>query len=165
VNLLHLKTADIHPLSLREDITSLQYALLCFDFNSNDEALHLVNRVAQLGHLVYLVTILDEGFPGTSTCDNLAQTLASYLERLPPRILFTDEFLLWISFCAASTASEGKIQTDLQILANGYKKGLSIFSWDDAEVIFKSFFWVDKIHGITFRRVWKALEGMKCQMP
>jgi len=161
MNLIHLKTADIHPLSLREDITSLQYALLSLDFQSDDGPHQLINRTVQLAYLIYLVTILDEALPGGSICDGLGRRLASCLEKLPPRDLFTDEFLLWVAFCAASIVINVPSRTIFQELAIRCREGLRLISWDDAEATFRSFFWIEKIHGKSFRRVWKALEQLE----
>ena len=164
MNLIHLKSADIHPLSLREDITSLQYSLLSLDFTSDDTQVgvqHRINGTVQLAHLMYLVSILDEYLPGSSICDGLGQRLASQLETLPAREHFTDEFLLWVAFCGASIVTDAQNRMAFQTLAMECRKDLGLISWDDAVAIFQSFFWVKEIHGKTFRRVWRVLELME----
>ena len=161
MNLLQLKTADFHPLTLREDITSLQYALLSFAFQADNGLQDLINETVRLTHLMYLVTLLDEAIPGTSICDGLGRKLSSCLGKLSAREVFTDEFLLWTAFCAASMVMSKQNLADFHKLAIESKKGSQISSWDEAEVALRSFFWLDKIHGKTFRRVWRVLEALE----
>jgi hypothetical protein len=37
---------------------------------------------------------------------------------------------------------------------------LGVSCWDNVETLFKSFFWVEKIHRGTFRTVWNALKAV-----
>lgn len=157
LNLVHQRKATIHPLALREDITWLQYALLSFEirheYNVTEEIYHLL----RLSYLMYLITLVDEVVPGTSNWDDLGRKLITYLQKPYSETVLTHNFVLWVCFCAASVVKDIELRRRILRLAENTKSKLGISSWNMAEVVFRSFYWVEKIHQMSFARVWRDL--------
>ncbi|KAG9241669.1 hypothetical protein BJ878DRAFT_545019 [Calycina marina] len=143
MNAVHQKSASCHRLTIREDITTLQYALLALDFRNVEECEGRISDVLRPAYLMYLVTLLDEALPGTSICDGLGRKLVAQMEALPLRAIWTSEFLLWVASSAASMVrDEGK--GCFLVLAASCTEDLGINDWEETEAVSRDFYWIDK---------------------
>ncbi|RDW65953.1 hypothetical protein BP6252_09588 [Coleophoma cylindrospora] len=158
LNRIHLSKTDIHPMTVRKDITSLQYTLLSFDFRRNDIREGLMYEVLRLSMLVYLVAVLDEAPPGLPIYKMLGVELEASLKELGLESSLEPKFLLWITFVGASFDQNAQTREYFMASATKTLRRLGISSWENAEVVLKSFFWVDKTHSNSFSRVWDSLE-------
>lgn len=158
LHLFHLHKSKIHPLSLREDITYLQYALLSSKFKQNNTRENLIHEVLRLGLIMYLVTLLNETPPGMSVCDTLGARLNFLLADNLGNSSLNLELYLWLMFIAASVVGNPVTKRHFIASATETVEELGISGWEDAKVIFECFFWVEKIHEGSFRLIWDALE-------
>ncbi|KAF4634190.1 hypothetical protein G7Y89_g3919 [Cudoniella acicularis] len=159
LNMFHHHKTQIHPLSLREAITSSQYSLLSFKLQqSNTTRENLIHEILRLGLLIYLVTLLNESPPGVSLYDMLGARLKSTLIEIRRNGGLNLEFSLWIMFIAASMVRDPDTKGYFMASATEIIEELGVSFWDNVETLFKSFFWVEKIHRGTFRPIWNALE-------
>jgi len=71
-------------MSLREDIKSLQYALLSSDFRRESSDEGYAYEVLRLGLVVYLVTLINEFPHGKTTWGTLGEKLRAALEKTRP---------------------------------------------------------------------------------
>ena len=154
----HHKT-HIHPLSLREAITSSQYSLLSFKLQqSNTTRQNLIHEMLRLGLLMYLVTLLNESPPGVSLYDMLGTRLMTTLIEIRRNGGLDLEFALWLMFIAASMVRDPDTKGYFMASATDIIEELGVSCWDNVETLFKSFFWVEKIHEGSFRPIWNALK-------
>ena len=161
LNMFHHHKTQIHPLSLREAITSSQYSLLSFKLQqSNTTRENLIHEMLRLGLLIYLVTLLNESPPGVSLYDMLGARLKSTLIETTRNGGLNLEFSLWIMFIAASMVRDPDTKGYFMASATEIIEELGVSCWDNVETLFKSFFWVEKIHRGTFRPIWNALEAV-----
>ncbi|RDW72235.1 hypothetical protein BP5796_08269 [Coleophoma crateriformis] len=158
LNRIHINKADIHPMAVRKEITSLQYALLSFGVRRNDVREELMHEVLRLSMLVYLVIVLDESPPGLPIYKMLGVDLVAALKELGLESSLEPKFLLWITFVGASFDQNAQNSDYFMASAAKMSKRLGISSWESAEVVLKSFFWVDKTQSYSFSRVWDSLE-------
>jgi len=114
----------------------------------------------RLGLLIYLVTLLNEAPPEVPLYDMLGARLKSTLIEVMQNGGLNLEFSLWIMFIAASIVRDPDTKGYFMVSAAEIIQELGVSYWDNVETLFKSFFWVEKIHRETFRPVWGALEAM-----
>lgn len=145
-------------MTVREEITSLQYALLLFSTGRSDAPGDLVHEVLRLILLVYLITILNEGPLGPPIYNMLVVELADSLKKFNLDDHLEPAFLLWITFIAASIDQNAQTREYFNSCSTKVLSGLGISSWEGAEMVFQSFFWVDKIHSSSFSQVWDSLK-------
>lgn len=156
---LHSKT-QIHPLGLREAITSSQNSLLTFKpQQSNTMRQILMHEMLRLGLLMYLVTLLNESPPGVPLYDMLGSRLMSTVVEIRRNSGLDLEFSLWIMFIAASMVRDPDTKGYFTASATEIIEELGLSCWDNVVTLFGSFFWVEKIHLVTFRPIWDALEA------
>ena len=153
LNLVHLHKAPVHPTTLREAITSLQYALI----SSQPIGESSIHEILRFCLIMYLVTILNEFPRGASTFAMLGEKLISTLGKLRLSDSFEPEFVLWMMFIAASIIDKPKIKAYFLAGVVDAMQLLNVSSWEEIEMIFKSFFWADKIHAASFGIVWREL--------
>jgi hypothetical protein len=160
LNTFHHHKTQIHPLGLREAITSSQYSLLSFKYQqSKTTRENLIHEMLRLSLLTYLVTLLNESPPGASLYNMLGARLKSTLIEIRRNGGLNPEYALWIMFIAVSTVRDSDTKGYFMESATEMIEDLGISCWDNAETLFKSFFWVEKIHRGTFRPIWDALEA------
>ncbi len=68
------------------------------------------------------------------------------------------DFSLWVMFIAASVVEGPDTKDYFLASATEIIETLDFSCWDNAENLFKSFFWVEKIHRGTFKPIWSALD-------
>ena len=157
-NFYHRKT-QIHPLRLREAITLSQYSLLCFKHQQSHAAReNLIHEILRLSLSIYLVTLLNESPPGVSQYDMLGSRIKSTIIEIWGHGGLDPEFSLWIMFIAASIVRDPDTKGYFMVSAAEIIETLGVSLWEDVETLFKSFFWVEKIHRGTFKLVWNALD-------
>lgn len=154
LNLVHLYKAPVHPTTLREAITSLQYALISSQ-PTGESSLHEILRICLI---MYLVTILNE-FPrgASSTFTMLGERFISTLGKVVLSDSLEPELVLWMMFMAASIFDTPKIKGYFLAGIVDAMKVLTVSSWLEIETILKSFSWVDEIHAESFGILWKEL--------
>lgn len=113
---------------------------------------------------MYLVTLLNEFPRGASTFAMLGETLISALKTLRGSddssiyaSALEPEFFLWMMFVAASIVDKPTVKAFFLAGSVDAMQLLKIGTWEEVEVILKSFFWVDRIHAKSFGNVWKEL--------
>lgn len=137
----------IHPLDIREQIISLQYALL------STPPLSGVHEVLRLSLLLYLVTLANEPFPGTANCAILGQSLQDLLCKEEKGEGISSGFRLWVCFLAAA-AGRGSVRGWFVVEAGQTARDLGWRTWDVVEKVLKGFFWVEGIHDVRLRELW-----------
>lgn len=148
----------MHPLTLREDIVSLQYALLSSESEQADSTCdNPVQELLRLSLLMYLVTILNELPAGLSICDMLGGRVQSSLQNIQLHNELTSEFRLWIIFTGASIVGSSPIKGYFLTSAIEVIRKLGLSKWEEAKEAFRSFFWVEKIHEAAFRPLWDSI--------
>ncbi|RDW63271.1 hypothetical protein BP6252_10816 [Coleophoma cylindrospora] len=161
LNMFHHHKAQLHPLSLREAITSSQYSLLNFKLQQgNATHQNSIHELLRLGLLAYLVTLLNESPPGVALYDILGAKLKSTLIEIKQNGGINLEFSLWIVFLAASIVEGPDIKDYFMATAIEIIEELGVFCWDNVEALLKSFFWVEKIHRGTLRPIWTTLKAL-----
>ncbi|KAN0102229.1 hypothetical protein V8E51_012739 [Hyaloscypha variabilis] len=159
LNLFYLHKTQINPLSLREAITSSQYSLLSFKLQqSNTTRENLIHEILRLGLLLYLITLLNESPTGVSLYDMLGTRMKSKLIEIRLSGGLNLEFSLWVMFIAASVVRGLDTKDYFLASATEIIETLGFSCWDNVENLFKSFFWVEKIHRGTFKSIWGALD-------
>lgn len=160
LNMFHHHKTQIHPLSLREAITSSQYLLLSFKLQQKSSTSeNLIHEMLRLGLLVYLVTLLNESPPEVSLYDMLGARLKSTMIKVRRSGGVDLEFSLWISFIAASMVRNPDTKGYFTASATEIIDELGVSCWDNIETLFKTFFWVEKIHRETLKLIWNATEA------
>ncbi|KAM0127295.1 hypothetical protein ACHAP3_008863 [Botrytis cinerea] len=160
LNMFHKQKTQIHPLSLREAITSSQYSLLSFKLHHKKTiGENLIHEMLRLGLLLYLVSLLNESPPEVSLYDMLGARLKSTLIEVWRSGGLDLEFSLWILFIAASVVRDPDTKGSFTTSATEIIDELGVSCWDNLETLFKSFFWVEKIHRGTFKLIWNAIEA------
>lgn len=158
INLVHLnKHTEEHPMALREDIVSIQYNLLSIELRQSNTGDDMVTELLRLGLLLYLSSILNETPPGTSFCDILCAKVATVLNNIRMNHGMVSDFQLWIAFIGVSLVDNTDTKSQLIKTAVDTIRALRLSTWENLEMIFRSFFWVEKIHRSSFRRIWEAL--------
>jgi hypothetical protein len=107
--------------------------------------------------LIYLGTLLNESPPGVSIYDMAGARLKSTLVEIKSHGSLNLDFSLWTMFLAASMVRDTDTKGYFMASINQIVEGIGVADWDSVETLLKSFFWVAKIHGKTFRSVWNAL--------
>jgi len=159
LNIFYDGKSQMHPLDLREAITSAQYSLLSFKPHQNFTTREgFVHEILRLTLLIYLGTLLDESPPGILIYDAAGEQLKSLIE-IRDQHWLDSKLSLWIMFLAASVVRDLETKSYFLASAAGIAEELGISSWDDVEAIFKSFFWVESIHKETFKLVWDVLHA------
>ncbi|KAH7110911.1 hypothetical protein B0J11DRAFT_473782 [Dendryphion nanum] len=157
LNMFYHHKTQIHPLSLREVITSSQYSLLSFKLQQKKTVReNLVHEMLRLGLLVYLVTLLNESPSEVSLYDMLGARLKSTLIEVRRNGGLDLEFSLWILFIAASVVKDPDTKGYFTASATEIIDELGVSCWDNIETLFKSFFWVEKIHRGTFKLIFEG---------
>jgi hypothetical protein len=153
---------QIHPLHIREAITSTQYTLLSHPpphsqaTGTCETSLH---EILRLGLLLYLSTLLSpsptEAALHDPLCARLKTLYISHAHTHTHSDSIDPNFSLWISFLTASLTHHAP--TRAYFLSCIRRITAPLPHWDDIEKTFRSFFWVEKIHRELFRGVWEEL--------
>lgn len=159
----HLSTfyhgkSQIHPLDLREAITSSQYSLLSFKHHRSSITREgLIHEMMRLILLIYFGTLLNESPPGVSIYDMAGARLKSTLIEIRSHDSLNLDFSLWIMFLAASMVRNPDTKSYFVASINQIVEELGVSDWSSVETLLQSFFWVAEIHGKTFRSIWNAV--------
>ena len=160
LDMFYRHKTQIHPLCLREAITSSQYSLLCCNLQQSNTARdNLIHETVRLGLLMYLVTLVNESPPGISLYDMLGARLKSALIEIKRNEGLDLEFSLWIMFIATSMVRDPDTKGYFMASATDIMMELGVSCWENVEILLKSFFWVEKIHRGAFKPIWNALEA------
>lgn len=142
------------PLSLRDELTSIQYALLRIKKTYNEPELHCICRQALL---LYLATLLNGLLSTSSNLDTLGASIRLGLENdsAEGRKGVTQRLRLWIAVLIAiivgDPASQLWARKELASIAVNSRFSNKTIVKD----ILRTFFWVDSIHGSRFDILWE----------
>jgi len=163
LNLIHCGGTSIRPLNLREEITSIQYALL--RTGSSQSRFHetKIQCICRQGLLLYLVSLsLLNGLPNrSSVCETAAGHLKDELQNNVSENGVRQELRLWLVLviftmvCDETQRSWARREFASIVLDSGFHRE------DAVRPMLMSFFWVERIHRPRFDELWNETSGSK----
>ncbi len=161
LNFIHCGGTPSHPFNLREEITSIQYALLRIESLQYDFHESKVLRICHYGLLLYLVSLsLLNGVPNwASICDILAGHLRDALQDNLDINEISPEFRLWLGLLIFTMARDetNKLWARREFATT--RDSSLLDRQEDAKTALATFFWVDKIHGPSLDELWNEKLG------
>lgn len=154
LNSIHIGDTTTNPLDLRDELTSMQYVLLRMELARHSVYEHKAERICRLGVLLYLVTILNDLLPGASTCNMFATTLRVELGNMIEERTITPEFRWWVVLLIGGIVSD---EVNKLWAKNAFERIIldsPLSTRHDIKETLAQFFWVEKIHGEKFAKLW-----------
>ena len=161
LNLVHCGGTPIHPSDLRDEITSIQHALLHIDSSQYDFHESKVQHLCRYGLLLYLVSLSRlNGLPnGSSICEMVGGHLRDALQNNVDGNGTSQELRLWLVLivftmvCDETNRSWTKREFTSIVLDSG------LYRQEDVRAALVTFFWVEKIHKPCFDELWNETLG------
>jgi hypothetical protein len=159
LNHIHVGDMIMNPLDLRKELTAIQYILLRTELSRHNFYESDTEHLCRLSLLLYLVTILNDLLPGASKCDMLAETVKIILDGMPVERIIP-EFRWWLVLLIGVVAVE---EVNTSWAKSAFEEIAShpsvSYRRDSAKTSLTKFFWVEKIHGEKFDKLWVEALG------
>lgn len=160
LNHIHMGDMIMNPLDLREELTTIQYILLRTELSRHTSHESDTEHLCRLSLLLYLVTILNDLLPGASKCDMLAETVRTMLDGVPGERIIP-EFRWWLVLLIGVIAVEEANKSWAKRAFEGIASHPYVsYRRESAKVPITKFFWVEKIHGEKFDKLWAEALGV-----
>ena len=154
LNRIHVGDMTVNPFDLRDELTSTQYVLLRLECSRHNVHESDAEHLCRLGLLLYLVTILNDLLPGASTCDMLATRLRAELDSMSEERI-TPEFRWWLVLLVGGIAADDANKAWAKRAFEEIISHPSVtYRRENAKAVLTKFFWVEKIHGEKFNKLW-----------
>ena len=143
------------PLDLRDELASIQYALLRMVPRQHDLNQPKLQRICRQGLLLFLATILN-GLPSiTSSFDLLGANLVSALQDTSYKHKVPQGLRLWLVLIISiivydNTSKSWAKKVFASIVLNSFPQ-----RQEDLKAQLKTFFWVERIHGPRLDELWR----------
>ncbi|RDW63418.1 hypothetical protein BP6252_10963 [Coleophoma cylindrospora] len=156
LNRVHFGDTQASPLDLRYELTSIQYWLLRLQQSPCTSRRSKIENMTCLGLQLYLITILNDLPPEALSCDNLVTNLKTALDDpdladLPLGFRCWVLFLMGILVCDTSQ----KFWTIRTFASLVLQPGPHANKVLESELV--TFFWVGKVHDISFTKFWSEV--------
>jgi len=163
LNLIHCGGTPIHPLDLRMEITSSQYALLHMDSSQHNFHESKVQRICRYGLLLYLVSLLLlNGLPnGASICEMVAGHLIEALQNNGDGNGTSQELRLWLVLTVFTMVWDDMNRSWAKREFTSIVLDYGLYKQEDVRAVLVTFFWVERIHRPTFDELWNETLGSK----
>ena len=161
LRLLRGENGPTFPLDLRDEFTSIQYALLRMESSAYDWNMPRLQRICLQGLLLYLATILN-GLPSiASNFDMLGANLVIALQDLFGENEETQGLRLWLAVIIATIVYDKTSQLWAQrefatIILRSFSR-----RQEYVKAQLETFLWVDRIHGPSLDILWNKALGSR----
>jgi hypothetical protein len=161
LNVLSDGTTLTSPLDVRDELTSIQYALLRVEPGQHDSNEPKIQHICRQGLLLYLATILN-GLPSTaSNFDILGTNLVVALQETLGENGMTQGLRLWLALIIVMIVRDETSNLWAQrefatTVLNSFPQ-----STEQVKAKLETFFWVEKIHGRKLDELWSKTMGNK----
>jgi hypothetical protein len=151
--------STLTPLDLRDELTSIQYALLRIESSRHDLNESKVQHICRQGLLLYSATILN-GLPSTaSNFDMLGANLVVALQDTFGENRITQGLRLWLALLITTiVCDETSKSWARREFATIFQSSFA-HKQEHAKAQLERFFWVDRIHGPRLDELWKKALG------
>jgi hypothetical protein len=159
LNALRGRNTLTPPLDIRDELTSIQYALLRMESARHDLSEPKIQRLCRQGILLYLATILN-GLPSmASNFDMLGANLVVALQDPFGESEVTQGLRLWLALIIATivcdeTSKSWARREFATIALNSFPR-----RHEDVKAQLETFFWVNRIHGPRLDELWNRTLG------
>ncbi|KAE9372736.1 hypothetical protein N431DRAFT_457430 [Stipitochalara longipes BDJ] len=147
------------PLDIRDELTSIQYALLRMESSQNDLSEPRIQNLCRKGLLLYLATLLN-GLPSmASNFDMLGANLVVALQDSLGESGVTQGLRLWLALiiativCDETSKSWARREFATIVLNSSPRR------YEDVKAQLETLFWVNKIHGPRLDGLWNRTLG------
>lgn len=149
------------PLDLRDELTSIQYALLCMECSEHVLNESKVQRICRQGLLLYLATVLN-GLPSiASNFDMIGANLVAALQHTFDETGLIQGLRLWLVLIIAIIVCDKTSKSWAQREFATIIRSSFPHKQEEVKARLETFFWVEKIHGSRLYELWNKTFGGK----